>query len=500
MEADAIKSWLQPVDSWEMRTIKAQCITYYMNQCFFKNTAFSSIASSVENRIIGGGNADAKVWNFVAVLVSTSHNLTHCTATFISPRHLLTNRHCFYHEDNSDTETENLLGKNRPILYAGGRCYAIDERSGCEEVDMLQLNYTFVFFDNDLSSRLIAKDLAIIQLAEEVPANSNIGFACLACDPKSNLAIEMTVLGLDTLNATANGKARKCEYSSEDAVFCTYTHSHADNPFTSNSMGDSGGPVAITFKHGNNQRAFIVEGITKGSRSYWLEPNRTGREYFINYNIKIAEFHDDFCFYLGICWQGQKNITHSKILKLTSASIPGSHTQEFGAIAPFRYSYQNYVYYMEEYCAKDEKIELRGQPSEELIGYGWGARETGESDTAHLYFVSLIEGYYDVEDPVCSAQFGIPKQPLYKNDYGQAIIDTTRTDHHYILKPKVIGMFYTIDEEEPNSIKIVRIRPLLDVLCTYLNRCDVDPADKPDNGRLLVNPIPKFDRIYRNDD
>uniref|UniRef100_A0A915E344 Uncharacterized protein n=1 Tax=Ditylenchus dipsaci TaxID=166011 RepID=A0A915E344_9BILA len=67
MEADAIKSWLQPVDSWEMRTIKAQCITYYMNQCFFKNTAFSSIASSVENRIIGGGNADAKVWNFVAV-------------------------------------------------------------------------------------------------------------------------------------------------------------------------------------------------------------------------------------------------------------------------------------------------------------------------------------------------------------------------------------------------------------------------------------------------
>uniref|UniRef100_A0A915E726 Uncharacterized protein n=1 Tax=Ditylenchus dipsaci TaxID=166011 RepID=A0A915E726_9BILA len=60
------------------------------------------------------------------------------------------------------------------------------------------------FFDNDLSSRLIAKDLAIIQLAEEVPANSNIGFACLACDPKSNLAIEMTVLGLDTLSILNN--------------------------------------------------------------------------------------------------------------------------------------------------------------------------------------------------------------------------------------------------------------------------------------------------------
>uniref|UniRef100_A0A915E5F5 Peptidase S1 domain-containing protein n=1 Tax=Ditylenchus dipsaci TaxID=166011 RepID=A0A915E5F5_9BILA len=229
------QKWLRKLNYEEQQKIREYCTQH----------------STVQNRIIHGTFAQEGQFPHTVVLTQNDGSggeMTLCTGTLITRRHIVTARHCFHTSDQASNFT----------LKVGGVCHSIGD--GCDKDDMTVLHYDFAIFDNN-STLGSEADISIIQLKEDVSDDLVLsGEVSVACLPWK---------GEQHAKHLRYGFANFSKYDGNDYMLVA---------FSNTSQGQVGGDHGV--KGGN------TTGIPSDYQTIILN---------------LSEYYEDLCFYIGLC-------------------------------------------------------------------------------------------------------------------------------------------------------------------------------------------------------
>ncbi|KAI1717010.1 trypsin domain-containing protein [Ditylenchus destructor] len=251
--------------------------------------------SQITDRIGGGGPSPLGQFKFTAALLTDSPDnklSLQCSAVLITPRHLITTRHCLRGEI-SEGEKHHVYS-----LWMGGICNTKSEKCS-EGSGMTQVEYDFAIMNGGTLENLNYLEFAIIQLNESVFDGALRERVEIACMPQHNKPVpsKLTLVG----------------WSSEDAAEGTIVQHNITLPMESPCLesddiicinapdsekvgaihADTGtGGVTYSELIGN----YIVYGIVSNGV---VISNDTGNR--ISTLLKTGYFLNDLCFYLGLC-------------------------------------------------------------------------------------------------------------------------------------------------------------------------------------------------------
>uniref|UniRef100_A0A915CMK4 Peptidase S1 domain-containing protein n=1 Tax=Ditylenchus dipsaci TaxID=166011 RepID=A0A915CMK4_9BILA len=174
------RNWFKRLSETEKKYIAKWC-----------SDSASPSNSPPKNRIIGGDLAVPEQFPY-AVAITFDDGTTKCGASLITPRHVLTARHCFKHN-----EAEPI----KSFLYIGGVCKELSEGShgdSCSQIDMIKIEFEFVMIDP--ISKYEVNDLAIIQLKnslmDKLVENPKLfGLACLPDNDEPIIPPQVEIAG-----------------------------------------------------------------------------------------------------------------------------------------------------------------------------------------------------------------------------------------------------------------------------------------------------------------
>ncbi|KAI1696925.1 trypsin domain-containing protein [Ditylenchus destructor] len=139
------------------------------------NISQSEEERNVGDRIIGGRIAQRGQFPFI-VAVQHEYGYVFCSGMLISPRHILSARHCFLKER---TITVKLL--------VGGVCP--HEKDICNMIDMEEKTFGgFAVYDTAFEGQdNYAKDIALFELEKSIDIDTSLDFICLTNRLPNNL-------------------------------------------------------------------------------------------------------------------------------------------------------------------------------------------------------------------------------------------------------------------------------------------------------------------------
>ncbi|KAI1690712.1 trypsin domain-containing protein [Ditylenchus destructor] len=318
-----LRSWIQKLDENELKEIDDACRPN--SKLTDKNHIEGSerkIQSGPENRIIDGELAPVGKYPFAGVFVHAKLHKAKCGGTFISPRHVLTARHCF-------------TGKNETLLLmAGGVCHSEDSEDNCPNMDM------------------------------------KISFACLPSSAGETLLLSPTLIGWgrhenDILSSHLRHAMVPVISISQE--YFLLAEPIADTPNQGANLGDSGSG-GVFLDHRRRNRYILWGVIVNGG---WKESIRFRRTLM----MKTSYYLDDFCHYIGLCspTQGFKNVFGLQPkLNLNGVYLPQGQRSGIGkSVAPFKQISTESSLYIKNECDDFRNIGLNTADPCELSPTGW---------------------------------------------------------------------------------------------------------------------------------
>ncbi|KAI1699983.1 trypsin domain-containing protein [Ditylenchus destructor] len=313
------RSWLKKLSDQELKEIDDAC-----RPNLAANRKRKSSSNSISNRIVDGELVYAGKYPFAAAFKFPQMSHAKCGGTFITPRHMLTARHCFVNEN-----------KTGAVLVAGGVCHSQDEDDECSSMDMIEIEYEFAIFDSWAEFSTFG-DLAIVQLAESVTERypGRISFACLP-SKTDELLLAITVLGWGRRkNDRLSSHLREVSVLLEDVPeeYFILGQAPASSPYLGANSGDSGSG-AVTGE------SFPVRHILWGVvRSIlWAGTRQTKM-------LKTSYFLEDMCHYIGLCLnllnpseESENLFGMQPKLNFDGVFLPGRQRSTFSkSMAPFQ--------------------------------------------------------------------------------------------------------------------------------------------------------------------
>ncbi|KAI1711479.1 trypsin domain-containing protein [Ditylenchus destructor] len=196
-ERQGVYGLLQRLEREEAEEIYSYCLGLQGSSGFSK-----AKFGGADDRILNGQPLDMTIGKYTALLYDPDQGAVHCTATFISWRHLVTAAHCI-------TTLENDLSPKKKLKLMAGGVHPHGD-------DMIELEYTVIVgFGNlpdedkpgidtkDETFYIAQGDFAIIQLEETVPDDLKHDRIEIMCLPKANDAMP------EKLNVYGFGLMRK---------------------------------------------------------------------------------------------------------------------------------------------------------------------------------------------------------------------------------------------------------------------------------------------------
>ncbi|KAI1696034.1 trypsin domain-containing protein [Ditylenchus destructor] len=300
-------------------------------------------SEDINERVIDGVNAGFREFPYAVVITTAQESYEpSCAGSFISPRHILTAKHCV----NSSTEYK---------IYWGGTCVDDKPEHYCSQEKMQLISAEFALFGKDVPVYGDI-DLAIVQLKKPVVDNwwqdERFGLLCLPrfedpIPPKitvqgwglTRLADDQSVsfhLKTGQMGTTprSDGDRHACESLTNNVItrFCLYPL--PESPTTTTSNGDSGSAVVTKIVGGR----YILQGILVAGTSHDATDAPTPDiEAAIHENIR--QFLNDFYFLINDCASGigpRPALQYSDTkIKLSSVQLWHTNNQFFHALEPF---------------------------------------------------------------------------------------------------------------------------------------------------------------------
>ncbi|KAI1690630.1 trypsin domain-containing protein [Ditylenchus destructor] len=336
------RSWITKLDENELKEIDDACRPRRSSlKLTNKNVIAGSdhkIQSGPENRIIGGQLAPVGKYPFVGVFIYADKSITKCGATFISPRHMLTARHCF-------------RGTNESFpLLAGGVCHSENNEDNCPKMDMVKLDYELIIFDSWANIETFG-DIAILQLTESITAKypGKISFACLPSSTDEQLPLTVTLLGWGNQENdvyTSHLRQVMVPIGNTEEEYILFGYGRSGAPDEGANHGDSGsGAVSLDASRRNG---YVLWGIIRSGG--WSK--KLGRRQ--TFMLKTSYFLEDFCHYLGLCspTQGFKKVLGLQPnLNLDGIYLPQGQRASVGkSVTPFKQIATELAVYIKNEC------------------------------------------------------------------------------------------------------------------------------------------------------
>ncbi|KAI1711589.1 trypsin domain-containing protein [Ditylenchus destructor] len=286
--------------------------------------------SEAVRKVQHGAPAPKGKYPWAVAMVSGPELSSYCGGTLISPRHIITARHCI----------ETLHSRSPFLIKVGGVCHSEAPDKNCPKSDMREVKIEFAAYEPsvkdpknpyDPSQEIVVKnwehDMAIIQLKEDLVqhlgsnknASDDTHVACLP-QLKEKIPSEMNVYGwgktdkgyfsprlmevklytLDTAHDPINNKSSYTQSAvakgcNSDRLYCMHPkdiNSRADGGYADSGTGIIGrrGPLSIFFG------STIAGPVENGP-------------FVMNVATKTQKFEYDICYYTGVCtekaWVGK---------------------------------------------------------------------------------------------------------------------------------------------------------------------------------------------------
>uniref|UniRef100_A0A915E5F1 Peptidase S1 domain-containing protein n=1 Tax=Ditylenchus dipsaci TaxID=166011 RepID=A0A915E5F1_9BILA len=268
------RKWLRKLTYEEQQEIRQKCTP----------------VNPVQDRILHGTFAKQGQFKHMAVLTHSDGSggeMTLCTGTLITRRHIVTARHCFHTTEQTDSFP----------LKVGGVCHSIGE-DGCNEIDMKELEYDFAIFDNNSTLKSEA-DISIIQLKKDVSddllESGNVSIACLPWSTLIETPTNMTLHGWGRIEGEQHAKHLRYGFAnfSKYNDYSLVAYSNTSKGQVGADHGDSGSGV-VAFNDKLND--YLLWGLTIKA------DNITGSSSeHITLLLNLSEYYEDLCFYIGLC-------------------------------------------------------------------------------------------------------------------------------------------------------------------------------------------------------
>lgn len=235
-----------------------------------------SVAEEVEriqcdgncNRIVSGWDADIYEWPWIAALMSSGRQF--CGGSLIDEKHILTAAHCVAHMSQYDVANLKVRLGEYKIKQSG-------------ETEIFESKAARVVRHKEFSQQTLHKDVAIITMAEPVPASyTKIAPVCLPSGHEKYAQRTATVIGWGSLreNGPQPDTLQEMTVKIWDNSVCKETYGSsapggimdhmlcAGQQGKDSCSGDSGGPMQIGSGDYWTQIGIVSWGIGCGKSHY----------------------------------------------------------------------------------------------------------------------------------------------------------------------------------------------------------------------------------------